>query len=468
VKGHVYKRGKTYTYIFDGPPDPLTGERQQVTKGGWETEKEAWKQCRDAMKRAEDGQHVKPSRRTLSAFLTEEWLPAIKDSTAATTWGNWSVYTASYVVPTIGTVKLQELTAPRLQAFYRRLLTTGRIKVDLASKMYAAWQHAKQEIPDKEPTARQVATMAGASVHTARAALRRFRAGEIPVAKSPGLEPKTVRNVHVMLHTALATAVDWRYVVDNVAARTRPPRVRRRKPTIWTPAQLRTFLMFVRGDRFYGLYLLAATTGLRRGELCGLRWPALDLDKGTLSVEPDTRVVVNGKAQDSDGKTDNAPRLLALDPATVAGLAEWKSQQRSEHAFFERDYQETDRVFTWEDGRPVHPDVIRQRFKRLSARCGLPHIRLHDMRRSYATAALKAGVHLKIVSARLGHHSETFTASVYQHALPGMDREAAGTIAALFVDVEEDQDPETDHITDDAGHSADDSARSDEGPDEFR
>jgi hypothetical protein len=77
--------------------------------------------------------------------------------------------------------------------------------------------------------------------------------------------------------------------------------------------------------------------------------------------------------------------------------------------------------------------VIRQRFNRLSQRCGLPHIRLHDMRHSYATAALKAGVHLKIVSARLGHHSETFTASVYQHAMPGMDREAAGTIA-LFLD----------------------------------
>lgn len=80
--------------------------------------------------------------------------------------------------------------------------------------------------------------------------------------------------------------------------------------------------------------------------------------------------------------------------------------------------------------------MIRQRFNRMSQRFGLPHIRLHDMRHSYATAALKAGVHLKIVSACLGHHSEAITASVYQHALPGMDREAAGKIAALFVDDE--------------------------------
>jgi integrase len=247
-----------------------------------------------------------------------------------------------------------------------------------------------------------------------------------------------------VLHTALANAVSWRYVLENVAEHVKPPKVSRRRPTVWTPAQLRKFLAFVQGDRFYALYLLAATTGLRRSELCGLRWPAVDLAKATLSVEPDTRVVVNGEAQDSDGKTDQTPRMLALDPATVKALLEWQDMQRAKRAFFETDYQDTTRVLTWEDGRPVHPDVIRQRFNRLSLRFGLPHIRLHDMRHSYATAALKAGVHLKIVSARLGHASETFTASVYQHALPGMDREAAGTVAALFLDPEEATDPKSD------------------------
>jgi integrase len=431
MKGHVYRRGDTFTYVFDGPPDPLSGERKQVSKGGWKTEAEAWKECRTAMKRAEDGRHVAPSRRTLRAYLVDEWLPAIQTSTAPTTWGNWQVYIESYVLPTLGKVRLQELTAPRLQAFYAHLLSAGRVKVDLSSAMYSAWQAAKANT--KEPTARQVAVATGASIHTARAALRRFRAGHVPAARPAGLEAKTVRNVHVMLHTALRNAVNWRYVVENVAEHVKPPKVRRRKPTVWTPEQLRAFLVFVRADRFYPLYMLAATTGLRRGELCGLRWPAVDLDSGTLSVEPDTRVVVNGEAMDSDGKTDNAPRMLALDPLTVAALREWRERQLGERAFFDRDYQDSTRVFVWEDGRPVHPDVIRQRFNRLSLRCGLPHIRLHDMRHSYATAALKAGVHLKIVSARLGHASEAFTASVYQHALPGMDREAAGRIAALFL-----------------------------------
>ena len=149
-----------------------------------------------------------------------------------------------------------------------------------------------------------------------------------------------------------------------------------------------------------------------------------------MAVESDTRVVVNGQAVDSDGKTDNSLRLLSIDPVTVAELERWRNVQANEARFFGRDYEHSGRVFTWEKGTAVHPDVIRQRFNRLAQRCGLPHIRLHDIRHSYATAALKSGVNPKIVSQRLGHASVGFTLSVYVHALPGFDREAADGIAA--------------------------------------
>ncbi|MFC0526268.1 tyrosine-type recombinase/integrase [Phytohabitans kaempferiae] len=430
MKGHVYRRGKTFTYVFDGPPDPLSGKRAQVTKGGFATEREAWSACREAMKRAEEGRHVAPSRRTVGGYLVDEWLPAIKSATKPTTWANWKVYVDSYVVPVLGPVKLQQLTAPQLQAFYDHLLTKGRVKVDTVSAMYELWRQGREA--GKEPTPRRLASTTGATIHAARAALRRFRTGQVPKGRTPGLAPKTVRNVHVMLHKALADAAKWRYVVENVAASANAPKPGRRRPTVWTPEQLGTFLRFVQADRFYALFLLAATTGLRRAELCGLHWSAVDLTAATLAVE-ETRVVVNGRAEDGDGKSDNAPRLLSLDPATVAALRDFLSRQRGERAFFKTDYRDTDRVFTWEDGRPVHPDVIRQRFNRLSARCGLPHIRLHDIRHSYATASLKASVNPKIVSQRLGHASVGFTLSVYSHALPGIDREAAGTIADLIL-----------------------------------
>ncbi|HZM83840.1 MAG TPA: tyrosine-type recombinase/integrase [Candidatus Limnocylindrales bacterium] len=439
MKGSVYKRGKTWTYMFDGPPDPLTGKRKLVTKGGFKEEGEAWKACRAAITRAEEGHHVTPSRRTVATYLLNEWLPAIKNSTAATTWGNWQTNAKAYVVPYVGKVKLQTLTAPQLQALYDRLLTNGRVKADLTYAMFKAWTELRTS--GREPTARQVAVAAGTSIHAAKAAARRFRAGHVPAVKPLGLEPKTVRNVHTMLYAALSNAVGWRYVVENVAAHVNPPKVKRRKATVWTPAQMRKFLTFIAGDRFYALFLLGATTGLRRSELVGIRWPAIDLDGRTLTVHPDTLVVVNGRAEAGDGKTDNAPRLISLDMATVAALRAWKTEQDSEHAFFDRDYLGTDRIFTWENGRDVHPDVVRQRFNRLTDRAGLPRIRLYDVRHTYATTALKSGVNPKIVSARLGHASVGFTLSVYSHALPGMDREASTEIAGMFVDQPEAEPP---------------------------
>ncbi|MGH3985192.1 MAG: site-specific integrase [Pseudonocardiaceae bacterium] len=190
-----------------------------------------------------------------------------------------------------------------------------------------------------------------------------------------------------MLHRALADAVSWRYLSRNPASDARPPKAARQRRPVWTPEQLRAFLHHAREDRFYALYLLAITTGMRRGELCGMRWSAVNLSERTLSVQ-EGRVVVAGRAEDSDGKSDSAGRQIALDPATVTALMAWRQLQQSEREFFGSDYRETGLIFTWEDGRPVHPDTVRERFTRLSAAAKLPPIRLHDLRHSYATAAV--------------------------------------------------------------------------------
>ncbi|GAA4207486.1 site-specific integrase [Actinocatenispora rupis] len=440
MKGHVHKRGKTYTYVFDGPPDPLTGERKQVTKGGWESENVAWQECRKAIQRVEAGKFVAASKRTVEEFLVSQWLPAVRRTVAASTWASWRNYTDANVVPVIGKIRLQQLTAPNLLALYEHLLTAGRVKRNADSEMYVYWSAQRKK--DTEPTPREVMQACGVTIHAARAAIRRYRAGHKPKPVNPGLDPKTVRNIHAMLHKALSDAKAWHYVEENVAESVKPPRVPKKRRPVWTPKQLATFLAYARKDRFYALYLLAAMTGMRRAELCGLTWTAVDLDAGHLAVQPgDPRVVVDGHAETSDGKTDNAARLLSLDQATVEALREWLAVQRSERVFYDEEYDGTDLIFTWEDGRPIHPDVVRQRFHRMAAACGLPRIRLHDVRHSYATAALKAGVHPAVVSKRLGHSSEAFTMSVYTHVLPGMDRDAADTIAKLIMPAEEASEP---------------------------
>ncbi len=127
--------------------------------------------------------------------------------------------------------------------------------------------------------------------------------------------------------------------------------------------------------------------------------------------------------------------MIALDAQTLAVLALWRAAQAVEREFFGPDYPKHGLAFTWPDGRPVHPDVVRERFARLSATAGLPAIRFHDLRHSYATVALRAGVNPKIVSHRIGHSSPAFTLHVYSHVTPGMDRDAAGQVADLILGV---------------------------------
>ena len=159
-----------------------------------------------------------------------------------------------------------------------------------------------------------------------------------------------------------------------------------------SPDQIQAFLMSVQHDRFAALFLLELTTGIRRGQICGLKWSAVDLDAGEITVH-DNRVVVGGHARDkAGGKTKNADQTISIDRATVAALRSWRERQDREREFFGSDYHPGDYVFTFEDGRPPHPDTIRQRFDRLAAAAGLSRITFHDLRHSYATGALKAGI----------------------------------------------------------------------------
>jgi integrase len=202
---------------------------------------------------------------------------------------------------------------------------------------------------------------------------------------------------------------------------------------VWDPEEVTRFLTQAADGRFFGLFLLAATTGMRRAELCGLRRPAVSLDGSKLLVAT-SRVVVRGHAQDSDEtKSERSTRSISLDPITVDALRKRQKDQDEERTEFGGSFRSTDLVFTCEDGRPPHPDVVRQRFQRLAAHLRLKVIRLHDLRHTYATIALAAGVKPKVVSERLGHASVAFMLQLYSHVLPSVDEEAAKRVADLML-----------------------------------
>jgi integrase len=171
---------------------------------------------------------------------------------------------------------------------------------------------------------------------------------------------------------------------------------------------------------------------MRRCELAGARRELLNLDAGTLDIGP-TRVVVNGRVIVSDGKTENAQHVLALDPFTLAMLLVHVERLDQERIEFGPDYLDDGWLFCWEDGRPPHPDTITRRFKRLAASAGLPEIDLHDVRHSYATAGRDAKIDWKALSQRIGHSDVAFTMRQYVQTDLEADREVANTLADLII-----------------------------------
>ncbi len=185
------------------------------------------------------------------------------------------------------------------------------------------------------------------------------------------------------------------------------------------------------GERLYPCWLLLATTGMRRGEVLGLRWEDIDLDAGRLAVKQ-ARVSLGNDIVVNEPKTRRGRRVIALDSTTVAALRHHRAVQAQQRLAAGPAWIDTGLVFTQVDGSDIHPETVSRSFRYRIKRDGLPKIRLHDLRHSWATAALAAGVPPKVVSDRLGHSTVAFTLDCYVHVLPSQDQDAADTVAAAI------------------------------------
>lgn len=197
----------------------------------------------------------------------------------------------------------------------------------------------------------------------------------------------------------------------------------------WEVDQLVCFLDAIDSHRMGPAFYFAAHTGMRRGEVLGVRWRDLDLDVGRVSVRQ-ALVSVAYEISISDVKTGSSRRTIDIDDDLVQVLEDWHKARTEECDGVEPAPE--DLVFVKADGTSMHPDIFSQLFDRTVAKLKVPVISLHDLRHTHATLLLKAGVHVKVVSERLGHANVAFTMNVYQHVLPGMQAEAADTFALLI------------------------------------
>lgn len=394
--------GVRWRYRIDLPPNPATGKRRQQTRRGFRTKREADRARRDAVAALETGRAVTDDKQTFSAYVSDEWLPSIaprspeaarrhRGTVSATTHARYRADLARYVIPRIGAVALQQLTREHLETLYDDLERAGGRD--------------------------------GAS-----------------------LAPKTVANVAGIVHKALSDAVKRGRLQRNPADAVSPPTAPRPATDWWSVEELRRFLDHVIDDELYAAWLVFATTGARTGEVAGLSWSDIDLDAGWLRVRWTLGHVGHELTWKQRAKSRAGERTMALDAATVSALREHRRRQdgardRAGPVWQEgfTDWQGLTRgglVWTYGDGSPIHPKTFYERFLRLSAAAGLPRIRLHDVRHSYASAALAAatGWHdVKVISQRLGHASVSITLDTYSHVLPAADSALANTLATVIL-----------------------------------
>lgn len=378
MKGTVIKRGASWSVVIDLGRDE-TGRRVRKWHSGYRTKKDAERARIELLSRLDQGTYVPPSKMSIGAFLVQEWLPAKRATIKETTFASYEMHVTKHIVPRIGGVPLLSVSAGHLNAFYADLLADGR----------------------------------------------RNGAG--------GLSPATVERIHATIHKALADAVRWGRLARNPADRADPPKESTAEMSVWTPEQLGTFLDSVRTDRLFAAWLMAAMTGMRRGELLGLKWSDLDLEAGTVSVRQ-IRTVAKYRVVTFTPKTEKGRRTIALDPHTVAALRSYRVAQKEERVLLGPDYANSDDlVFTKPNGSAIHPERFSAWFTQRCRKSGLPRVRLHDVRHSYVTALLAEGVPLKVVSQRVGHASPMVTMTIYQHVLPGDDRAAAALEARAIL-----------------------------------
>ena len=252
--------------------------------------------------------------------------------------------------------------------------------------------------------------------------------------KDDSLSARTIHHYHATIAAALHQAVRWGWVRRNVAEMSKPPKIVHRKVTVPSVDVVRRVVEIAeeRDPEVAKLLMFAALTGMRRGELCGLRWSDVDLEQGRIEVARSV-VVVKGGVEDKSTKT-NRSRLVALDPVGVALLSDRLADATSAATNAGVELDADAYVFAPEiDGRePFRPDYITSFFSKVRDTADAPHVRLHDLRHFTATQLIGAGVDVRTVAGRLGHSDPSLTLRVYGHVIEERDRAAAAVMGALL------------------------------------
>lgn len=259
---------------------------------------------------------------------------------------------------------------------------------------------------------------------------------EQPKGDKPGLAPKTVKNIHGVLHKALQQAMAVGYLRFNPANACTLPRVERKEIKPMDSEAISAFIKAIRGHRFEAVYLVTLFTGMRRGEVLGLTWDCVDLERGTITI--------NKQLQNIPGKVgefhlvsskNSKSRTITTAASVAAMLKRCRAAQAEQRLKAGPLWENTGFVFTDELGHHLAPSTVYHNYKHIVDSIGLPAARFHDLRHSYAVAAIRSGDDIKTVQGNLGHHTAAFTLDVYGHVTDEMKQASADRMEGFINEV---------------------------------
>jgi integrase len=369
MRGHIAKKGKRWYPVIDIRDE--NGKRKRKWLQGFDTKKAAQAFLNEKLNEIQKGTFVQTSDMTVADYL-RYWLNNYaKPNTAPRTYEGYEMIVDKHLIPALGHLKLEKLQPLHIQKYYTDALVHGR------------------------------------------------KDGK------GGLSHRTVLHHHRVLHEALGQAVKWQLVVRNVADAVEPPRPERHEMQTLTSEQVRILLEEAKKTQYYALIYTAIHTGMRRGELLGLRWQDINFDTNTISVRQTLQRVVGKGLIFREPKTQKSRRPISIPPSLCELLKKLKIQQAKDKLLLGEAYQDLGLVFTQRDGTPFEPSEVGRVYRSILKKANLPPVRFHDLRHTHATLLLEEGIHPKVVSERLGHSTIGITLDTYSHVLPTMQEEAA-------------------------------------------
>lgn len=331
------------------------------------TQKEAYEKLRELITEYRNVELTENSRITVEAWMQKWMNEYMMFSIREQTWKSYESVIRLHIIPNLGNKTVASLTTSTVQKFYNKLLSEG---------------------------------------------------------KSGSL----VRDAHLILHQAIDVAVKENLIAKNPTSGTKIPKVEYKPKNILNEAQLEMFMDAIKQDElWYDFFYTEITTGLRRGELCGLKWCDFNETTGQLNVVRTVTTHKGGGLKTDETKTQKGTRTIYLPPSTMKLLLERRNKVSSEWIF----------PNLYDNSKPINPSTAYLKLKSILKNAGLPSIRFHDLRHTFATHALSSGVDARTLSGILGHTNASFTLDTYTHVTNDMQKNASVIVGRFMKDITE-------------------------------